>query len=145
MNSPDIFRRAVIPSSVPGYDKVPPGIIVDLDPEISVFYNESANMREFEANPDEIMEEILMHICHEHFARDGLDALGEDIKYYHTRENGIEDGECLAAAATKLGHAMVDRFKTMGAYLPDGTLPFEMKGWLGDTTVILGKCLDYVP
>ncbi len=107
-------------------------------------------MHQSEYSIDMVVQEILLYIADINFAEIGLQAMERDLEMCHNVSNGYppETGRVLAKASTILGRKLVQRFIDIGAYLSDGTLPFEMFKWIRTSsyapTPVLRKCLDYV-
>lgn len=103
-----------------GFERFPSALVLDIEPQIRYFHEETAKMRDYEWCIDEILREILHYIEDRTRAEYGLVALREDILLYF----GV-DAHILAPAATCLGEEIYRQLSYLGAYTTDGWLPYE--------------------
>lgn len=149
MSSHNLFRPSPVEAEV--YANIPALLVFDIEPELLVFFEETCNMARSEYDIDLVISEALLHISDLNYLEDGLTALRHQLLLCHSQENGYapHDGEALADSTVKLARCMHAKFLALGAYLADGTLPFQFSKFINNysytPTPVLEKCLDYLP
>lgn len=130
---------------------MPDILIVELKVELEEFSRDTDRMQFNEFELGDIVSEILLFVSDIHFAEMGVESLQTQFRHLHASREGDEDrvfddGEIMSHAIAKLANAMVQKFKDLNAYLPDGNLPFGFKEWLvQNETPVFTKLLDYKP
>ncbi len=111
---------------------------MDLAANISQFHQLTAGMRHYEHCIDEVFSEIMYYLAYNNNAREGIDALYQDLKRCYD-EPGCDDGELIAAAASQLATATHAQLVEHQLYCEGGQLPYYPSAWLSGGTPTLRK------
>lgn len=135
----EVIGRYRQPTEIDPNTCVPEHVIIDIGEEVQCFVDETDNMRDFEYAFDELFNEILMYLADNRMVAEGLKALGEEIAFIHSSDNGFEDGAMMTAATIRLAEALHKKFTLLGLYTKEGLMPYENVRWLDLNTPVLNR------
>jgi hypothetical protein len=131
-------------------ERIPNLLVFEINSELETFFEETCNMARGEYDIDLLLAEALLYISDRNYLEPGLEALHAQLLDCHSQERGFSphDGPVLAEASVKLARSMSQKFDHLGAYLPDGTLPFQFKNFTDiysyTPTPVLERCLEFI-
>jgi hypothetical protein len=128
------------------YRLVPDTLILEMPDAIKQFQEDTSEMQVAEYNLAEVISEIMLFIGDGEFANMGIEQLEGHFRQMYVNGDNYADGRIMGRAVAVLAQSLVNIFKSIKAYMPDGNLPFDFHKWVvRDEVIVFTKLLDYKP
>jgi hypothetical protein len=118
---------------------LPERVILEMEEPFSNFYDALATADEIEADPSDLIHQMLFYVSESYRADSGLKALYNEILDLHHQGDFIQDGIIIANAASAFGKELFNELSVMGAYTSDGELHYKLDFIHRDNALVLKK------